>query len=174
MSDENNENEVQQVETSDLVRNVVDKTPSEFASTFDALLKDRIAQKVADKKLELSQSLFGAPETGESDEEIEAVDDDSVASDDTDETEEASDEETTEEETEINELSRGTVHRYAVKSAEHQVDLNDKAIMVGNSGKPSAARDAKLDPLEKTFNKRDRGLKLANKRLPGGKVYPNF
>jgi hypothetical protein len=46
----------------DLINHSVDKKPSEFASTFDEFIKDRVATAIANKKVELSQALFGAPE----------------------------------------------------------------------------------------------------------------
>src|SRR3990172_2277183 len=49
-------------ELDSLIQNLVDEKPSEFAQTFDSLLKDRIGDLVANRKLELSQAVFGAPE----------------------------------------------------------------------------------------------------------------
>ncbi len=54
--------EVEGPQTPDLVNLVVDEKPAEFVSTFGDLVKNRISELVAQRKLELSQSLFGHPE----------------------------------------------------------------------------------------------------------------
>ena len=41
-----------------LIGNVVDQKPSEFATTFDQLMKDRITQKIADRKVEMARDAF--------------------------------------------------------------------------------------------------------------------
>ena len=53
----------------DLINQSVDEKPSEFADTFDELIKDRVAAAIAQKKLDLSQALFGAPEIVDDEEE---------------------------------------------------------------------------------------------------------
>lgn len=50
------------VDVKDVFQTVVDKKPADFAQGFDALMKDKVAQLVADRKLALATSLFGAPE----------------------------------------------------------------------------------------------------------------
>jgi hypothetical protein len=62
------------IETKDLFQNVIDKKPAEFVSTFDTLMKNKISELVANKKLELSDALFGAPEGQETEEEDEPKD----------------------------------------------------------------------------------------------------
>jgi hypothetical protein len=51
-----------------LLGNVVDQKPSEFATTFDQIMKDRIAQKVADRKAELARDAFATAPAGDEDE----------------------------------------------------------------------------------------------------------
>ncbi len=63
-------------EVGDLIKNLVDQKPSEFASTFDQLIKDRISQKVADKKVELSSTLFGSPEAVDDEQQNQETEDD--------------------------------------------------------------------------------------------------
>lgn len=41
-----------------LIQHTVDKNPVEFANVFNSLLDERIAEKIAQRKVELSQSLF--------------------------------------------------------------------------------------------------------------------
>lgn len=53
----------------DLISQSVDKKPSEFSDTFNELIKDRVATAIAQKKLDLSQALFGAPEIDNQDDE---------------------------------------------------------------------------------------------------------
>jgi hypothetical protein len=54
-----------------LLGNVVDQKPSEFATTFDQIMKDRIAQKVADRKAELTRDAFATAPAGDEDDEQE-------------------------------------------------------------------------------------------------------
>ncbi|HYT45414.1 MAG TPA: hypothetical protein VEP90_24005 [Methylomirabilota bacterium] len=65
-------------ETGDLIKNLVDQKPNEFASTFDQLVKDRISQKVADTKVQLSSTLFGSPEAVDDEQNQETEDDDAT------------------------------------------------------------------------------------------------
>lgn len=44
--------------TQDLIQHVIDKDPVAFGDTFNSALEERISQKIAERKLELSQSLF--------------------------------------------------------------------------------------------------------------------
>jgi hypothetical protein len=76
----------------DLIHQTVDEKPSEFASTFDELIKDRVAAAVANKKLELTQALFGAPELDDEEPESEDRDEETPTEDEN----EDGDEETTE------------------------------------------------------------------------------
>lgn len=55
----------------DLIGNVVDQKPSEFATTFDQIMKDRITQKVADRKAELTRDAFATAPAGDEDEDDE-------------------------------------------------------------------------------------------------------
>jgi hypothetical protein len=71
------------------------------------------------------------------------------------------------------ELSQTKMRHYAVASATQQVHLNDKSIHLGNSGDESPRTLRKLAAVEKKFNKRDRGLRMANRKLKG-KVDPKF
>jgi hypothetical protein len=48
-----------------LLGNVIDQKPSEFATTFDQIMKDRIAQKVADRKAELTRDAFATAPAGD-------------------------------------------------------------------------------------------------------------
>jgi hypothetical protein len=52
-----------------LIGNVVDQKPSEFATTFDQIMKDRITQKIADRKAELSRDAFATAPAGDEDDE---------------------------------------------------------------------------------------------------------
>ena len=59
----------------DLIHQSVDDKPSEFATTFDELIKDRVAAAVAGKKVELAQRLFGNPELDDEPEEETPIED---------------------------------------------------------------------------------------------------
>lgn len=73
----------------------------------------------------------------------------------------------------LDEISKNLARRYAVASAGEQSRLNDKAIMVGNS-KVTRHTERELDHLQRRFDKRARGLEMANRRLPGGRVEPKL
>lgn len=46
-------------DTIDLIKNVVDQKPAEFAQSFQDRIRDIISGKVADRKVQLAQTLFG-------------------------------------------------------------------------------------------------------------------
>jgi hypothetical protein len=54
--------ELAPVTPDDLMIATMNQNPSDFAGAFDALLKDKISDLVAQKKLELADRWFGAPE----------------------------------------------------------------------------------------------------------------
>lgn len=45
-----------------LVQSVFDEKPQQFVDNFDAIMRDRVSDLVAQRKLDLQQNLFGAPE----------------------------------------------------------------------------------------------------------------
>jgi hypothetical protein len=52
---------------SDLVSLSYDQKPIEFQNAFDSLIKDRMADAIADKKLEIAQTVFSGPDDAEDD-----------------------------------------------------------------------------------------------------------
>lgn len=69
------------IDVKDVFQAVVDKKPADYATGFDAVMKDKIAALVADRKLELATDLFGAPEGQEEQPEVtEPPDDDDETS----------------------------------------------------------------------------------------------
>lgn len=49
-------------DVSDLIVSALGEHPQDFTTAFGDLLKTKVAEKVAERKLELQQDLFGAPE----------------------------------------------------------------------------------------------------------------
>lgn len=47
--------------TNDLLQNVLEKKPSEFAGNFSSMVQDRVRDLIAGKRAEVAQSLFGTP-----------------------------------------------------------------------------------------------------------------
>lgn len=56
-------------EVKDLLNNAFNQKPSEFYSTFNDLILDRIQTAVANKKIEVAQSLFGSDKSNKETEE---------------------------------------------------------------------------------------------------------
>ena len=52
---------------SDLVSLSYEQKPIEFQNAFDSLIKDRIADAIDDKKLEIAQTVFSGPDAAEDD-----------------------------------------------------------------------------------------------------------
>ena len=52
---------------SDLVSLSYEQKPIEFQNAFDSLIKDRIADAIDDKKLEIAQTVFSGPDDAEDD-----------------------------------------------------------------------------------------------------------
>ena len=52
---------------SDLVSLSYEQKPIEFQNAFDSLIKDRIADAIDDKKLEIAQTAFSGPDDAEDD-----------------------------------------------------------------------------------------------------------
>ena len=52
---------------SDLVSLSYEQKPIEFQNSFDSLIKDRIADAIDDKKLEIAQTVFSGPDAAEDD-----------------------------------------------------------------------------------------------------------
>ena len=50
---------------SDLVSLSYEQKPIEFQNAFDSLIKDRIADAIDDKKLEIAQTVFSGPDDAE-------------------------------------------------------------------------------------------------------------
>ena len=50
---------------SDLVSLSYEQKPIEFQNSFDSLIKDRIADAIDDKKLEIAQTVFSGPDDAE-------------------------------------------------------------------------------------------------------------
>lgn len=55
-------------DVTDLIVHAADQKPSEFESTFDSLLKDRLLAAVQNRKEEIAQSMFNHAVAGESEE----------------------------------------------------------------------------------------------------------
>ena len=53
--------------TTDLIGLAIDKNPVEFASAFDEIVKEKAAAALQAHKVELANSVYGSPETAESD-----------------------------------------------------------------------------------------------------------
>lgn len=47
---------------SDLISLAYDQKPVDFQSTFDQLVKDRLADAIADRKLEIAKTVFNGPD----------------------------------------------------------------------------------------------------------------
>lgn len=59
-----------EVKTSDLFLHSIEQKPLDFADTFDALVKDRLAGAIADKKIEIARTIFNPPVEVEDEEEV--------------------------------------------------------------------------------------------------------
>ena len=55
-------------DVTDLIIHAADEKPSEFESTFDSLLKDRLVSAVQNRKQEIAQSMFNRAVAGEPEE----------------------------------------------------------------------------------------------------------
>jgi len=47
--------------SADLLQNVLEKKPSEFAGNFSSMVQDRVRDLIAGKRVEVAQNLFGTP-----------------------------------------------------------------------------------------------------------------
>lgn len=61
-------------DTTDLIGLAIDKNPVDFADALDTLLRQKAADAIADKKIELAQSIYGE----DPEEDTEINDDDTV------------------------------------------------------------------------------------------------
>ena len=81
-------------DTIDLIKNVADQKPAEFAQSFQDRIRDIISGKVADRKVELAQTMFGqssqlpddekSPDAGDEGDDSQVDDDESEGDDDED------------------------------------------------------------------------------------------
>jgi hypothetical protein len=55
-------------DVTDLIVHAAEEKPSEFESTFDSLIKDRLISAVQNRKQEIAQSMFNRAVAGESEE----------------------------------------------------------------------------------------------------------
>ena len=55
-------------DVTDLIIHAAEQRPSEFESTFDSLIKDRLMSAVENRKQEIAQSMFSTPVADESEE----------------------------------------------------------------------------------------------------------
>jgi hypothetical protein len=55
-------------DVTDLIIHAAEQKPSEFESTFDSLLKDRLVSAVENRKQEIAQSMFNHAVAGEPEE----------------------------------------------------------------------------------------------------------
>ena len=77
----------------DLVSLAYDQKPVDFQQAFDTLVKDRLADAIADKKTEISQSVFSAPNDFNDDDDDSAEVEDEFEFDDEDQDLDQEDEE---------------------------------------------------------------------------------
>lgn len=63
-------------ETIDLVGQAIEKNPVDFADTFDQLMRQRIVDSIENKKIELAQAIYSAPEAEDDLDDIDDVGDD--------------------------------------------------------------------------------------------------
>ncbi|NDB84127.1 MAG: hypothetical protein EB127_15625 [Alphaproteobacteria bacterium] len=71
-------------DTTDLLGLAIDKNPVDFASAFDAILRDKAITALENKKIELAQSIYGDPEDTDDTVDIDDVDFDDDDLDDLD------------------------------------------------------------------------------------------
>lgn len=60
--------------TIDLIGQALEKNPVDFADTFSQLISQKAADAVAEKKVELAQSIYGDPETDTADDDSDDID----------------------------------------------------------------------------------------------------
>ncbi len=53
------------VKVSDLLLHTAEQRPSEFGSTFDTLIKDRLVSAIHDKKMEIAKTIFNSSQENE-------------------------------------------------------------------------------------------------------------
>jgi hypothetical protein len=173
-----------------LIGNVVDQKPSEFATTFDQIMKDRITQKIADRKAELSRDAFAtAPVAGDEDDEpeepdeepevkepdengngepIEEPDEEEYPIDDTEKEQPPPETAKTEEVEPINELGAKILGKYVKGASDSARQLSYGAgLGVGGASKQGAGR-TNINTAFKRFDKsekRQTGINRASDRL---------
>lgn len=76
-----------ELNTSNLLMHSIEQKPLDFADVFDQLVKDRLADAIADKKIEIAQTIFNPPVEIEDDEEEYFDDETEMESDDEEEVE---------------------------------------------------------------------------------------
>ena len=89
------DNETKEISIQDLLSHSFDQKPSEFGDAFNTLMGDRVAAAIADRKIEVAQSMYNPPVEVDSEDEEDnfEVEDDDVEDIDQEEqeTEEAQD-----------------------------------------------------------------------------------
>jgi hypothetical protein len=48
-----------------LIQAAIDKSPLNFASEFDSIMTDKITDAIADRRIDIAQSIYGSPESNE-------------------------------------------------------------------------------------------------------------
>lgn len=65
-------------EVSDLLNSVIEKNPIDFAAAFNDIVGERLEAAIADKKIELAQSIYGSAEQEDEDLEVNTDSDDDL------------------------------------------------------------------------------------------------